>query len=73
MQCFPFYSPNKVNPTGRIPPNSAIYTGITIDPALSLVYKTTVIDSINSNTLTQNQLYSYVANNPMRYRCISFK
>ena len=73
MQCFSFYSPNKFNPIGRIPPDESIYTGISIDPKLAILYKKSVLDSVNANTYTQNQLYSYVANNPMKYRCINFK
>ena len=70
MQCFPFYSPNKFNPIGRIPPSRTIYEGIPIDPLVPIKYKNNVLDSINVNTYTQNQLYSYASVNSLRYSCL---
>ena len=55
--------PQEPNLLGRIPPNSCIYNGIPYDPLLKVKYKNTVIDSINANTNTQKQLYSYLQRN----------
>ena len=68
MRCFPFYNPNKPPPIGRIPFNAFI-------PPSSLVYdantyKTQVISSVNANTYTQNQLYSYAVLTETPYACL---
>ena len=70
MRCFPFYKPQQSNPFGRIPPNSAIYTGIPYNPLLQVEYKNTVLNSQNANTYTKNQLYSYAAQTQTNYRCL---
>lgn len=73
MQCFPFYKPQQTNPIGRIPPNRLMYEGIAINPESILLYKNEVINSINANTYTQNQVYSYASTNQFRYICLQFK
>jgi hypothetical protein len=73
MRCYQFYKPQQTNPTGRIPPNRLIYEGVPIQPEVEVAYKNSVVDSVNANTYTKNQAYSYASQTQTRYSCLILK